>query len=78
MGLGNKGLEVLDEEETMDTGSDTALSYKTKQSKDKTRRKLLWRGANVHWASAPCPKILPVTPLMLVLSHTARAIARII
>lgn len=78
MGVGNKGLEVLDEEETMDAGSDTALSYETNQTKVKTRCRLLWRGANAHWASAPCPRILPVTLVTLVFSHTTRATARTI
>lgn len=45
MGVGNKGLEVFDEEETMNTGSRTILSYKKKgkQVYGNTQGTVAWR-----------------------------------
>lgn len=78
MGVGNKGLEVFEEEETMNSGSSTILCYKTNKTKFMTIHRPLWRGANACRTSAPCPKILPVKPIMLVLPYTSRAVAKTI
>lgn len=78
MGVGNKGLQVFDKEETMNTGSRGILCYKTNKNKFMTIHRPLWRGANAHWTSAACPKILPVHPIMLALPYTSRAVAKTI
>jgi len=73
MGVGKKGLEVFGEEETMNTGSNTLPCYKFM-----TIHRPLWRGADVQWTSAPCPKILPIKAITLPLPYASRAVAKTI
>lgn len=65
MGVGNKGLEVFEEEETMNSGSSTILCYKTNKTKFMTIHRPLWRGANACRTSAPVPKFCQSNQLCL-------------